>query len=119
MVTKHHDMHENLDDLDSESDIDIDDDVDDDTCPDDRAEAESRRLDAMTLDAINCSDPFKMATVGPGSNPGPRKYLGVAKPQILFECTLNTSTVAHHILTCFESSTSLDSLQFLAPVMIH
>ena len=69
--------HENLDDLDS-TDGDTDDDRD--TCLDDRAEAESRRLDAMTLDAINCSDPFKMAHVGPGSNPGPRKYLGVVKP---------------------------------------
>ena len=72
--------HENLDDLDS-TDGDTDDDRD--TCLDDRAEAESRRLDAMTLDAINCSDPFKMAHVGPGSNPGPRKYLGVVKPAIL------------------------------------
>ena len=59
--------HENLDDLDS-----TDGDTDDDRDTDDRAEAESRRLDAMTLDAINCSDPFKMAHVGPGSNPGPR-----------------------------------------------
>ena len=72
--------HENLGDLDS-TDGDTDDDRD--TCLDDRAEAESRRLDAMTLDAINCSDPFKMAHVGPGSNPGPRKYLGVVKPAIL------------------------------------
>ena len=83
--------HENLDDLDS-----TDGDTDDgrDTCLDDRAEAESRRLDAMTLDAINCSDPFKMAHVGPGSNPGPRKYLDVVKPAILLrKCHHCSSTM--------------------------
>ena len=79
-MVKKHDVN-----LDSDSGSDDD---DADICGDDRAEAESRSLDAMTLDAINCTEPFKMATVGPGSNPGPRKYLGVVKPQILFECTL-------------------------------
>ena len=85
MVPKHGENPALLDDLDS-TDGDTDDDRD--TRLDDRAEAESRRLDAMTLDAISCSDPFKMAHVGPGSNPGPRKYLGVVKPVVLYECML-------------------------------
>ena len=115
--------HENLDDLDS-NDGDTDDDRD--TRLDDRAEAESRCLDAMTLDAISCSDPFKMAHVGPGSNPGPRKYLGVVKPVVLYECMLkwcaSTDQVSPSFTTFLEGTETgapLDSLQFLGPVMTH
>ena len=80
--------HENLDDLDS-TDGDTDDDRD--TCLDDRAEAESRRLDAMTLDAINCPDPFKMVTIA-----APRCHLDIIEMSMTFR--LSFGSAAMHVI---------------------
>ena len=55
---------------------------------DDNEDAEERAVSSLACDAIVMSEPFRMAAVGPGSGPGVRRYLGVVKPAILFECML-------------------------------
>ena len=49
--------------------------------PDDQ----ERALSAMAIGAITLNEPFRNAQVGPGQSPGPRRYLGVVKPVVLYE----------------------------------
>ena len=48
-------------------------------------EEDTRALTALAMRALVVNQPFHNALVGPGQNPGPRRYLGVVKPVILYE----------------------------------
>ena len=48
-------------------------------------EQDSRALSALAIKAVVMNNPFSNAAVGPGLAPGPRRYLGVMKANMLFE----------------------------------
>lgn len=48
-------------------------------------EEDERAISALSIAAVTHNEPFHNAHVGPGGDPGPRKYLGVVKPAILYE----------------------------------
>ena len=52
---------------------------------DDWNESDSRKLAAMALKAIVTSNPFQNAMKGPQLGDAPRRYLGVAKPIVLYQ----------------------------------
>ena len=51
-------------------------------------EQDARNLAALSLRQLVTNTPFQNALVGPGSGAAPRRWLGVVKPQILFEMML-------------------------------
>lgn len=48
-------------------------------------EEDERAIAAMAIGSITLNEPFRNAGIGPGQRPGPRRYLGVVKPMILYE----------------------------------
>lgn len=48
-------------------------------------EEDERAIAAMAIGSVTLNEPFRNASIGPGQRPGPRRYLGVVKPMILYE----------------------------------
>lgn len=60
-------------------------------------EEDERAISALSIAAVTHNEPFHNSHVGPGANPGPRKYLGVVKPAILYESMVLWANDSNHV----------------------
>ena len=60
-------------------------------------EEDERAISALSIAAVTHNEPFHNAHVGPGGTAGPRKYLGVVKPAILFESMVMWANDSNHV----------------------
>jgi hypothetical protein len=60
-------------------------------------EEDERTISALSIAAVTHNEPFHNSHVGPGAKPGPRKYLGVVKPAILYESMVLWANDCNHV----------------------